>query len=237
MSTQTHELKVEMRESGKHVSRLLRKNVRVPAVVYGSIDNMNLSLDARDVQKYNRRGFENTLFSLKSDDGKVGNVLAMMKKVTVHPLSRRPVHVDLFAIDVKKAVRVNLELRFEGKPAGLADGGMLSIVNRTIEIECLPTEIPDSPVVDVSHLGLNDSLHLSEVKLPEKIKLISSPDTTLAIISIVEEEKIEAPVVEAAAAAPAAGAAATPAAGAAAAPAAGAAGKAAPAAGKKEDKK
>jgi large subunit ribosomal protein L25 len=151
-----------------------------------------------------------------------------MKDVQINPLTRRPIHVDLFALDLKKVVRVSVEVKLEGKPVGLAEGGLLNVVNRTIEIECLPTDIPESFTADISNLGIGDVLHASDVKIPANVKMMSAGDLTIAVVNLFVEEVIEAPVAAADAAAPAAGGAA-PAAGA----AAPAAGGAAPAAGAK----
>lgn len=222
------ELNIEGRQVGKSTSRALRNEKKIPAVIYGSIENANIYVHENDILKYNTRNYENALFNLKSTDSKTNGKVVLMKSVDVHPLTRRPVHVDFFALDLKKAVRVNVEVRLEGKPAGLAEGGLLNVVNRQVEVECLPTDIPDAITADVSHLGLGDALHVSDLKIPAGIKVITGGEITVAVVNLQEEEVIAAPT--AAAAAPAAGAAAaTPAAGAAAAtPAAGAA-KAAPA--------
>ncbi|ODS51125.1 MAG: 50S ribosomal protein L25 [Bdellovibrio sp. SCN 50-8] len=218
MSTQRFDLNVTPRQTGKHFSRGLRNSRQVPAVVYGSsYKNRSITLEEGAILKYNVRAFENALFNLKSDDKELNNVVVLIKEVNVHPLTRRPQHVDLFALDLKKAVRISVELRIEGKPAGIADGGLLNVVNRQIEIECLPTEIPESITVDVSALGVGDSVHVSDLTLPAGVKLISSPDMTVAVCNILEEESTT-PAAADAAAAPAAGAAAP----AAAAPAAGA---------------
>ncbi|MBX3017251.1 MAG: 50S ribosomal protein L25 [Bdellovibrionaceae bacterium] len=219
MSQQRFDLNVESRQPGKGTSRGLRNSRRVPAVVYGSVKSQPITLEEGAIRKYNVRAFENALFTLKSEDKALNNVVVLMKSVQVHPLTRNPRHVDLFALDLKKAVRISIEIKVEGKAAGIADGGLLNVVNRQIEIECLPTEIPDGITVDVSALGVGDSLHVSDLTLPEGVKLISSPDTTIAVVNLQEEE---------AAATPAADAAAAPAA-AAAAPAKGAAAPAAPA--------
>lgn len=232
MSQQRYDLNVEAREAGKSISRALRMGRRVPAVLYGAGANgvFNVSIDESSIVRYNTRAYENTLFNLKSSDSKVNNVVVLMKDVNVHPVTRRPQHVDLLAIDLKKTVKVFIEVRLEGKPLGLAEGGLLNVVNRQIEIECLPTEIPDAFTADISHLGVGDALHISDLKLPAGIKVMSPLDMTIAVVNLYVEET----------AAPAAAAAADPAAATAAAPAA--AGKAAPAAGKdapakKEDKK
>lgn len=219
MGTQRFDLNVELRQTGKGNSRAYRVEKKIPAVVYGSLaGNKNVMIDENTVIKYNKRAFENSLFNLKSSDSSLNSVVVLMKAVQVHPLTRRPQHVDLFAIDLKKPVRISLEVRVEGKPIGIADGGLLNVVNRQIEIECLPTAIPEAITADVSNLGVGDALHVSDLNLPEGVRVLSSMDTTIAVVNLQAEEA--APVVDAAAASAAATSAA----------AAAAPGKAAPAA-------
>lgn len=227
MANNRIDLNVEPRQTGKHFSRQSRDGRKVPAVIYGSVKNKNILLEEGFIIKHNVRAYENALFSLKSSDPELNNVVALMKDVQVHPVTRRPQHVDLFALDLKKAVRVFIEIKCEGKPAGIADGGLLNVVNRQIEIECLPTEIPDGITVDVSPLGIGDSVHVSELNLPAGVKLISSPDLTVAVVNMAEEEVLTPTPAADAAAAPGAPGAAAPGAPGAAAPAAGAAAPAA----------
>lgn len=231
------ELTVEPRQVGKHFSRALRNDRKIPAIVYGATENANIFINEGDVIRYNTRAYENALFNLKSSDKNANGKVVLMKSVDVHPLSRRPVHVDLFALDLTKAVRVNVEVRLEGKPIGIADGGLLNIVNRQIEVECLPTDIPDFITADISNLGIGDALHVSDLSVPEKLKVISGGELTIAVVNLQEEEVIAAPTVDAAAATPAAGAAAPAAGAGAAAPAAGAAKDAKPAAAAGDKKK
>lgn len=214
MSKQRIDLDIQSRETGKHNSRALRRDRKVPAVVYGATENKNFYVEEKTIVRYNVRAYENALFNLKGGDAK-GGIVALMKQVVVHPVTRRPQHVDFFALDLKKTVRVNIEIRLEGKPLGIADGGLLNVVNRTIEVECLPTEIPESITVDISNLGVGDAIHVSEIQVPGTVKVMSPPDMTIAVVNLQEEEVIAAPVAADAAATPAAGAAA-PAAGAAA---------------------
>lgn len=223
--SQRYELNIEPRQSGKHFSRTLRKGRKIPAVIYGAgtSENKNVTLDENAVIKFNTRAHENTLFNLKSSDSKLNSIVVLMKDVVVHPVTRQPQHVDLYALDLKKSVRVKIEVRLEGKPVGLAEGGLLNVVNRQIEIECLPTQIPEFFSADISNLGVGDALHVSDLQLPADTKLISAPDLTIAVVNLFVEEVVATPAADAAAA-PAAGAAA-PAAGAAAAPAADAAKK------------
>jgi len=194
-------------------------------------------LAENDAIRFSKRAFENTIFTLKSSDKGLDGVKVLRKAIAIHPLSRKPIHLDFYALDMSKTVRVNVELRFSGKSLGVADGGVFNTVRRDVEVECLPTAIPEFFDVDVSNLGLNESMHVSDVKFPEGLKLVTSPQETIATVAMVEEivAQVVTPDPALAAAAPAAGAAGAPAAPGAA-PAAGAA---APAAGgdKKADKK
>lgn len=207
------DLNVETRETGKSTSRSLRVQKRVPGIVYGSSKNTPISLHVNDILKYNTRAFENALFNLKGDVKELGGKVVLMKDVVVHPVTRQPEHVDLFAIDLNKEIRVELEVSFQGKAAGLSEGGILNIVNRTITIEVLPTQIPDTLSVDVSALGIGDAIHVSDLQVPAGVKVISSPETTLCVVNLLEDEVIAdaAPTADATAAAAPAAAAKAPA--------------------------
>lgn len=236
------EFNVELRESGKHWSRGLRKDKQIPAVVYGpKIKNLNISLKESEVVKFAKQQYENSIFILKSKDSQLNNLKVLKKAVDVHPVSRRPVHLDLFALDLTKVIRVFVEVRFNGKPIGTKEGGVLNTVKREVEVECLPTNIPQFLSLDVTHLGVGDSIHASELAVPKDVKLMTLPTETICTVSVVAEE-VAAPVAVAAtadgAAAPAAeGGTAAAAPGAAATPAAEGAGAAKAGASKKADDK
>lgn len=202
---QKFDLSVEARETGKSSCRALRGERKIPAVIYGAIKNQNLFLNESDVLKYNTRKYDNTLFTLKSSLAETNGKIALFKSVDVNPLTRKPVHVDLYALDLTKPVRISVEVKVEGKPVGLADGGLLNIVNRELEIEVLPNDIPENITVDVSSLGVGDAIHVNDLNLAKGIKVISAPELTIAVVNMAEEETA-APA--AAAAAPAAAAAA-----------------------------
>ena len=231
MAIQNLTLEVAPRTAGKHHSRHSRAEKRIPAVVYGpKTKPVTFTMAENDAVKYARRAFENTIFTLKSTDTALNGLVVLRKQIDIHPLSRRPIHLDFFAPDMTKTVRVNVELRFVGKALGVGEGGVFSAARRDVEVECLPTEIPEFFEVDVSNIGLNQSMHVSDMNFPPNIKLITSPGETIATVAVVEE--VVASVIPEAAAATAEGAApAAAAAGAGAAPAAGAA------AGEKKDEK
>lgn len=205
------ELTVEPRDTGKGNSRELRTNKKVPAVIYGAIKPVNVFIDENTVKKYNTRAYENALFNLKSSNKDANGQVALIKSVDIHPLSRRPQHVDLFALDLKKPVRVSVEVRLEGRPVGLAEGGLLNVVMRSVEVEVLPTDIPEFFTVDISGLNVGESIHASDLKLTGSIKLITDEGATIAGV-VVQEDEAPAAAPVAAAAAPAAAAAKAPAA-------------------------
>lgn len=222
MAVENVTISAEPRTSGKHFSRSYRREQKIPAVIYGpNIKNLEVCLGEIELTKYNKLKFENAIFVLKSEDKTLNGLKVLKKEVSVHPVTRRPTHVDLYALDMKKAIRVDVELRFEGKAAGIKEGGILNMVRRDVTVEVLPDAIPEFITVDITNLGLGDSMHASDIQVPDAVKLITLPTETICTIVTVEEEK--ATVVEAAAAAPGAAPAAGAAAPAAGAPAAAAA--------------
>ncbi len=216
-ATNRIELPVQTRASGKHHSRQSRLNKLIPAVVYGpKTGNKNLLLDEVLIQKYVGRRYESTIFLLKSDDPSLDKAHVLVKSVQTHPVSRRPVHIDFYALDMSQNIRVRIAIRLDGKAVGLTEGGLLQAITREVEIECKPDSIPELITADVSNLHVGDSLHVSDLQVPDGVKIISNAGLTIATVSVMAEEVV-APV---AAAAPAEGAApaagATPAAAAAA---------------------
>lgn len=214
-TVQNFRIQMTGRTPGKHFSRSARSQGQIPAVVYGpKTKPLNVQLRLNDAIRYSKHGFENTIFTIESEDKALNGMRIMRKDLDIHPVSRMPIHMDFFAPDMTKSVRVEVEVRFTGKAIGTTEGGIVNIARREIEVECLPSEIPESFDLDITNLGLNESLHVSDLVIGDKFKLITSPTETLVTCSVVEEVK-ETPVAAAAEAAPAAGAApaAAPAAG------------------------
>ncbi len=237
----TQELKInaDAREAGKSVARGLRKGRFVPAIVYGpKTKPLSISIHENDAVKYARTSFENSIFTFTSKDSTLNGLKVLRKTMDIHPVSRRPVHIDFFAPDMTQKVRVNVEVKLIGKARGIGEGGLVTMVRRDVEVECLPLEIPSHFDLDISELDINSSMHVSDIKFPENLKVISSMDETIVSCAEVKEEVVAAPVVDPLAAtaegAAAPGAAAPGAAGAPAAPGAAPAAGAAPAGEKKK---
>jgi large subunit ribosomal protein L25 len=236
------ELVAEFRETqGKGASRRLRHEGKVPAILYGGhADARTLTLNHQKllIMLDNER-FYSTILSLKVGDQ---TQAAILKDVQRHPFKNAIVHVDFQRVEESEKIRISIPLHFTGaavSPGVKSQGGIVSHMRTQTEVSCLPKDLPEFIEVDISGLSLNESIHLSQLKIPAGITLVDLAKDDAAVVAIHSPRAEEPePTAAAAAGAPAAeGAAAAPAAGAAAAPAAAgdAAKKAEPA--KKEDAK
>ncbi len=179
---------------GKGPSRRFRRQGLIPAVVYGPhMESTPIVVDPKDVRRVLSSG-ENVIVELKIRDGQeVQNRLVMVKDYSVHPVKGRLWHADLYEISLEEAIRVEVPIRLTGTPEGALYGGILSPLLRTLEISCLPEQIPEHIDVDCSALGVGDTLHVSDLQLPAEIEILTDPSTAVVTVS--------APTVEAAAAA------------------------------------
>ena len=234
MAIERLELEVSLRDGrGKSVTRKLRAAGKVPAVVYGSgISPTAIVVESLALAKI-LRGGSNALIDLNGAKAIEGKPV-LVKEIQRDPLSRRVVHCDLYAVNLKARLDVEVPIHFVGIPRGVAlDGGVLEPLLRTLEVSCMPLTIPESIEVDVSNLGIGDAIHVRDLLLPADVVCKTDAEMTVTHVVAPRLEEVAAPVA-AAEVAPVEGGAAAPAGGAA--PAAGAAkagGAAKPAAGAK----
>jgi large subunit ribosomal protein L25 len=238
MSAAMHNVAASPRTTrGKGAARRLRNAGQIPAIAYGKglAQALSLSVMPKDMISVlkSERG-QNTVLSMKVDGA--SDMLVMIKSYTLHPVLRTLEHVDFVEVKLDRAVDVEIPLVALGKPIGLANGGLIRQVYRTVPVRCLPDRIPLKIEVDISHLDIHESLPTKALTLPEGVEVRLAAEQT--VIAIVAPEKDRGEEEAAAAAAPGAAPAAGAAAAAGKAPAAGApaaAGKEAPKA--KDDKK
>jgi large subunit ribosomal protein L25 len=214
------EITVERRDGqGKSAARRLRRTGMIPAIFYGpkrTTVAVRVSAEEFDEKLAHLEGSH--LIRLVNDGGKdpeLHDKAVLLREVQRHPTTDAILHVDLFEVSLTERLTVSVPLRFIGKAAGVVDGGILQPILREVEVECLPTEIPDFIEVDVSALGIHEAVHLADVKLPEGVTLVSDPtQTVVTVLPPTVEETKPAEVAEAVPVegAPAEGAAPAPAA-------------------------
>lgn len=232
---ETQELRAEARsQTGKGPAFRVRQQGLVPGIVYGGdAAPAPVAVARRELERHVGTGtFLTTPFMLALD-GQSTRVIP--RDVQLDPVTDRPVHVDFMRLKEGTQIVLAIPVRFRGQESspGLKRGGVVNIVRHEIELLCPVENIPEFIEGDLSGLEIHDSLHISDIKLPEGVvPMVKERDFTIASIvaptSVVEEARAAAAAATAAATAPAAEAAATPAEGAAgAAPAAAAGGKAA----------
>ena len=189
--------------AGKGASRALRRDGRVPAVIYGENQApLSVHVEEKLLAKMLSTGHFMNSVIMVDVAGKANRTLP--KDVQFHPVTSRPIHVDFLRIGEHAQVHVNVPVRFvdEEKAPGLKRGGVLNVVRHDLELVCDAAAIPDEIVISLSGLEIGDAIHISHVNLPEGAKsAIDDRDFTVATVVAPSAMKSE----EEEAAAPAAG--------------------------------
>jgi len=188
-------LKAEIREqAGKGVARSLRRAERIPAVLYGHGNNQPISVVSRDVKKIlNTEGGEHAVINLTLEGGTgAGEKLALIKDYQVDPRSGDLMHLDLMEVAMDEKVRVEVAIHLTGACIGVKEGGILQNSLRSVEVECLPTQIPDFFEVDIANLKVNESVHVRDMQAAEGVRILTDGDATVVTIQPpISAEKLE----------------------------------------------
>ena len=213
---ETVELGCEIRQTRpKGLVNRIRREGKIPAVIYGNNSATTaVAVGGADLKARVSGASRQRILRLKSASSELNDKHVILKEVQKTPVSGRILHADFYEVDLNKSLRVAVPLRFVGRAAGIADGGILSPLEREVEVECLPLEIPEAIDVDVTPLKIHDVLHIAALTFAGNVRPIF--DTDFPVVTVLPPTVAEAPV---AAAAPVEGAVAEGAA--AAAPAAG----------------
>lgn len=179
-------------DSGKGSNRKLRASGRVPGVVYGHNEKTrSVSLDAHELEVlFNRISVENTVIKL-SIEGEKGEVQALVREVQSHAYKGSVVHVDFLQLHAGEMVDVEIPVHLIGTPAGVKTGGVIDHQIHELPIRCLPASIPESIDVDVTALELGDSIHVSELAIPEGVEV--EMDGERVVCSVVAPAVLEVP--------------------------------------------
>jgi large subunit ribosomal protein L25 len=179
-------LEAQIRErTGSRAAAQLRKEGRVPAIVYGhKQEPVAISLDAHDFLKGLQRG--QRLMDIKVE-GKTQKI--MLKELQYDYLGRDVVHVDLMRVDVMETVRVTIPLELKGIAQGTQEGGIIEEHADRIEVECMVTNMPETILVPVKEVAIGDVLHAGDLTLPDGVTLISPAEMILVTCHLVAAAK------------------------------------------------
>lgn len=170
-------------EYGKSAARKLRATGRVPAVVYGHGEpTRELSVDAHELERlFAKVHYENTVLTLQID-GEAAPVKALVREVQRHAYRDIVLHVDFHQIHADEKVHVSVPVRLVGAAPGVKAGGLLQHTLTDIEVQCLPDDIPDHFDVDVSGLDIGDSIHVSDIAVPEGVTFLEDAERSVCSV-------------------------------------------------------
>lgn len=191
------DMKVETREAvGKGIARTLRRQGKIPGILYGQGECIALTVDPAEIRKVlHSDSGSNSLLNLSiAKGGKEVKRTAMLRDYQLDPITGALLHADLFEVAMNKPVRVRVPVAVtEGTPVGVAEGGILQHNMRELHVECLPGQIPAHITVDPSNLKINQGIHVKEVSAPAGIRILDDPDMmVISIIAPISEAKLEA---------------------------------------------
>ena len=182
---------------GKNEARRLRVGGHIPAVVYGARkkgkapEGVPVAVDPKELLRIlHSEAGANTLINLKLDGGESR---VMLKEYQLDPVTRQLLHADFYQLVMDRAITVTVPINIRGEAKGVKlDGGMLDFITREIQVECLPTDIPERIDVDVTELMLHQSIRLRDLPENPKWKTLNEPETMLVHVVLPKAEEAEA---------------------------------------------
>jgi large subunit ribosomal protein L25 len=190
------ELKTKTRTTtGNGPARRLRVLGHIPAVLYGpQTEPVLLSVNKSDLEQvFKKGGIGQVILNLViQTNGDTTTRPAMIKELQTHPVSRNFIHVDFYEIKMDQKITAKIPVITTGKAKGIELGGMLQIIRRELEVECLPLAVPESIEIDISDLDIGDSIHVRDIKLEGEIEFLEEDDyTVVTVLSPKLEEEPE----------------------------------------------
>jgi large subunit ribosomal protein L25 len=181
--------------TGKSVAKRLRKEGRIPAVLYGrEVDPLAISVSLKDWEKLGKRLKKNVILNMevhglkkKAEDRPV-----MIKHVQTGVLKNEILHIDFLQVSMERTVEVEIPIHLIGRSKGEANDGIVDQHLRSIKVECLPTQIPEKIEIDITDLDIGDSYHVNQISIPG-VKLLEHTD--VAVITIIPPTVEEKPAV------------------------------------------
>jgi large subunit ribosomal protein L25 len=192
-------LEVTRREvTGKEVAKKLRRDGKVPAVVYGGHkEPVAITVDRKAVAELLQKSEHGirSVFLLKMADSDQQRH-AMIKDLTINPISRKMTHIDFVRVVMDELVRTTVPVHIVGTAIGVKEGGLLDFQVRDLHIECFPNAIPDTIDVDVTALGHHEYVRIKDLKLPEGVKVLEDAERVVVGVTHAKVEAADVTVAE-----------------------------------------
>ena len=197
-----YQLTAKRREkTGKGISRTLRRQGDMPAVLYGaSIDSVPLSVNVHEMELLlNKVSPSQALLDLQIDGGAQDKKTVMIKELQIDPVKFNYLHIDFYEVRMDQQITTTVPIVATGTSKGVEDGGILQIIRRELEVNCLPGDIPEPIEIDITDLEVGDSIHVEDIRLGENI--VVPYETNFTILTVVSpameiEEEPEAEALE-----------------------------------------
>jgi large subunit ribosomal protein L25 len=182
---------VERKRLGKGESGRLRRNGKIPGIIYGHTQPKPIAVDEREFNTKFHHISESTIIELQVDDHAHEVLIRDFQEDVV---SGRVTHIDFYEVEKGKLLRTNVSVSLKGAAVGVREGGVLEFFVHEIEVECLPKNLPEHIEVEVSDLALGHSIHVRQMAIPDGVRVLNSPDQVVCTVvhKRLEEKPVEA---------------------------------------------
>ena len=187
-----HTVKAQTRSTaGKGSSRSLRREGKIPAILYGSdIESVALSVSNYDMEHLLKKvSYSQALLNLVVENGQSFEKTVMIKEVQADPVSRQYLHFDFYEVKMDRKITATIPVVTKGTAKGTTTGGILQIIRRELDVICYPAEIPQNIEIDISDLDVGDSVHVEDIKLEGDIEIPF--DVNFTIVTVVSPKMTE----------------------------------------------
>ena len=178
-------IKAERRtQKGKSVARKLRKDGRIPAILYGrEVEPLPITISAREWSVLGRHVKRNAILDMElTDAGKTEHRPVMIKDIQREFVGDGALHIDFLQVSMTRMIEVEIGIHLKGEAKGVAKDGIVEQHLRSIKIECLPTQIPEAIEIDVTDLDIGDSFHVSQISMPG-IKVLEASEVAIVTVA------------------------------------------------------
>ena len=187
-----HTVKAQTRSTaGKGSSRTLRRDGKIPAILYGSdIENVSLSVSNYDMEHlFKKVSYSQALLNLVVENGQSFEKMVMIKEIQADPVSHQYLHIDFYEVKMDRKITATIPVVMKGTAKGVANGGITQTIRRELDVICFPSDIPKNIEIDISDLDIGDAIHVEDIKLEGDIEIPF--DVNFAIVTVVSSKMVE----------------------------------------------